>query len=249
MKAILTYHSIDGSNSPISVSPDAFRAHHRWLTGGSMKTALLADLVSRPDDGQNAVAITFDDGVANIRKPIEQLLDAGIRPTVFVVTAHVGRTNAWGGRDAPGIPRLPLLTWDELGDLSLRGVAIEAHSRTHPSLVGLSSMQLEEELGGCSDDLRKHLGVRTTAVAYPYGDLDSAVVTCAAKWFSLGMTTTMALLAASSQPMLLPRLDMYYFRTTRTIETWGSSRFRMYLNWISWRRRLGRVVRTTLSHR
>ena len=76
MRAILTYHSIDESGSPISVSPDAFRAHHRWLTGGSMKTALLADLISGPDDGQHAVAITFDDGVANIRKPIELLLDA-----------------------------------------------------------------------------------------------------------------------------------------------------------------------------
>lgn len=238
MRAILTYHSIDESGSPISVSPEAFRAHHRWLTGGSIQVRSLTDLAKRPDDGQHAVAITFDDGAANIREPIEHLLDAGITPTVFVVTEHVGRTNAWGGRDHPGIPRLPLLTWDELGDLARRGLAIEAHSRTHPSLVALSPTQLDEELGGCSDDLRKHLGIRATAVAYPYGDLNSTVVTSAAKWFSHGVTTEMAPLSPSSQPMLLPRLDMYYYRADRAIESWGSAGFTTRLGWIAWRRRL-----------
>jgi len=238
MRAILTYHSIDETGSPISVSPDAFRAHHRWLTGGSIQTRSLADLATRPDDGHHAVAITFDDGAANIREPIELLLDAGITPTVFVVTNHVGRTNAWGGRDQPAIPRLQLLTWDELGDLSRRGVAIEAHSRTHPSLTALSSTQLDDELGGCSDDLRKHLGVRATAVAYPYGHLNPAVVTCAATWFSHGVTTEMAALSASSQPMLLPRLDMYYYRADRAIESWGKAGFTARLGLIAWRRRL-----------
>ena len=245
MRAILTYHSIDESGSPISVSPEAFKTHHRWLTGGSVQTPSLADLATRPDDGQHGVAITFDDGAANIRKPIELLLDAGITPTVFVVTDHVGRTNAWGGRDHPGIPRLQLLTWDELGDLSRRGVAIEAHSRTHPSLTALSSMQLDDELGGCSEDLRKHLGVRASAVAYPYGDLNSAVVTSAAKWFSHGVTTEMAPLAANSQPMRLPRLDMYYYRASGRIESWGSHGFTTRVSWIAWRRR----IKATLQRR
>ena len=238
MRAILTYHSIAESGSPISVSAEAFRAHHRWLTGGSIQVGSLAELATRADDGQHAVAVTFDDGAANIREPLEILLDAGITATVFVVTEHVGRTNAWGGRDHPAIPRLPLLSWDELGDLSRRGVAIEAHSRTHPSLTGLSSTQLDEELGGCAEDLRKHLGVRATAVAYPYGDLNAAVVTGAAKWFSHGVTTEMAPLSAGSQSMLLPRLDMYYYRADRAIESWGSPGFTTRLGWIAWRRRL-----------
>jgi peptidoglycan/xylan/chitin deacetylase (PgdA/CDA1 family) len=238
MRAILTYHSIDGSGSPISVSSEAFRAHHGWLTGGSVQVRPLADLANRPDDGQHALAITFDDGAANIREPIDRLLGSGITPTVFVVTGHVGLTNAWGGRDHPGIPQLSLLNWDELGELSRRGVAIEAHSRTHPSLIALSPTQLDEELGGCAEDLRKHLGVRATAVAYPYGDLNAAVVTCAANWFSHGLTTEMAPLSSRSQPMLLPRLDMYYYRSDRAIESWGSPGFTARLSWIAWRRRL-----------
>ncbi len=210
-----------------------------------VRNTSLADILGRPDDGQHEVAITFDDGVANIRTPVERLLDAGIKPTVFVVTGHVGRTNDWGGRDQPGIPRLPLLTWDELGDLSRRGVAIEAHSRTHPSLTALSPTQLEEELGGCADDLRKHLGVRSTAVAYPYGDLNSAVVACAAKWFSCGVTTEMRALDAGSQPMLQPRLDMYYYRAPRAMESWGRLSFKARLNLIALRRR----IKATMTRR
>jgi len=184
------------------------------------------------------VAITFDDGAANIKEPIERLLGTGITPTIFVVTGHVGRTNAWGGRDYPGIPRLQLLTWDELGQLSGRGAAIEAHSRTHPSLTGLSPTQLDDELGGCSDDLRQYLGVRASAVAYPYGDVNAEIAARAATWFSYGVTTEMGPLAASSQPMLLPRLDMYYYRDNRAIEAWGSPAFATRLGWIALRRRI-----------
>ena len=238
MRAILTYHSIDDSGSPISVSPDAFEAHSRWLTGGSVRTAPLAALAASVDDGQPGVAITFDDGAANIKEPIERLLDAGLTPTIFVVTGHVGRTNAWGGRDHPGIPRLPLLTWDELGELLRRGAAIQAHSRTHPVLTGLSSTQLDDELGGCADDLGQYLGVRATAVAYPYGDVNAVVVTRAAKWFSQGVTTEMGPLAVGSEPLLLPRIDMYYYRAGRAIESWGTPAFAARLGWIKWRRRL-----------
>src|SRR5690606_37701023 len=60
MRAILTYHSIDESGSPISVSREAFRAHVRWLASGAVKVRPLAELVDARDGG-DAVAITFDD--------------------------------------------------------------------------------------------------------------------------------------------------------------------------------------------
>ena len=34
MRAILTYHSIDDSGSPISIAPADFRRHLDWLTSG-----------------------------------------------------------------------------------------------------------------------------------------------------------------------------------------------------------------------
>ena len=64
MKAILTYHSIDPSGSPISVSPDAFEAHVRWLSTGRVRVVPLEELGQLSAD-VDAVAITFDDGFEN----------------------------------------------------------------------------------------------------------------------------------------------------------------------------------------
>ena len=238
MKAILTYHSIDETGSPISMPSSSFEAHRRWLTSGAVRPQSLDDLLAHAGGGEDAVAVTFDDGFANTKAPIERLLDAGITPTLVVVPGHVGGTNDWGGRDQPGIPRLPLLTWDDLGYLSGRGLRIEAHSRTHPHLTRLSPAQLDDELGGCCEDLDRHLGIRSAHLAYPYGDVNSAVATQAAKWFSHAVTTELAPLAPASTPMMLPRLDMYYYRAPGTIEAWGSSMFGVRLKVLALRRRL-----------
>jgi peptidoglycan/xylan/chitin deacetylase (PgdA/CDA1 family) len=243
MRAILTYHSVDESGSPISVSGAAFEAHRRWLTSGVVRTQAVGELLANPETAQDAVAVTFDDGFLNAKVPIELLLEAGITPTLFVVTRHVGGANDWGGCDQPGIPRLPLMTWDDLGNLSARGLRIEAHSRTHPRLSRLSPAQLDDELGGCCEDLRSRLGVRSTCLAYPYGDVSSAVAARAANWFVYGLTTEMSPLHANRERMLQPRLDMYYYRAPRAMESWGSAGFKVRLNLIALRRRLKAALR------
>src|SRR5579864_2255548 len=96
MRATLTYHSIDDSGSPISVSPTAFDAHLKWLNTGRVRVVSLDEIVTMPDDGQDAVAVTFDDGLLNTRQPVENLLSSGLPVTLFVVSGYVGRTNTWG---------------------------------------------------------------------------------------------------------------------------------------------------------
>ena len=125
MRAILTYHSIDNSGSPVSVTPAAFRQHIEWLASGSTRVLSLGDIVhgSQSDD---AVALTFDDGFENFSTEAWPLLRAHRFPaTLFVVTGQVGRTNAWQGREEPGIPTLPLLGWAALERLAGDG----CHSR------------------------------------------------------------------------------------------------------------------------
>lgn len=238
MKAILTYHSIDESGSPISMPAAAFEGHLQWLVRSGVRPQSVEELMRPSDEHENAVALTFDDGFVSSKRPIELLLEAGITPTLFVVTGHVGGTNAWGGRDQPGIPTLPLMTWDELGHLSERGLRIEAHSRTHPHLSRLSAAQLDDELGGCREDLRRQLGLLSTCFAYPYGDVNSRVADRTANLFASAVTVEMEPLGDDSLPMLLPRLDMYYYRAARAMESWGSSGFKVRLNLISLRRRL-----------
>ena len=51
MRAILTYHTIDDSGSPISVSPAVFQTQVQWLAEGPVRVLSLEDLVSAsPED-------------------------------------------------------------------------------------------------------------------------------------------------------------------------------------------------------
>jgi len=243
MNAVLTYHSIDDSGSPISVRRDAFQSHIRWLASGRVRPVSLDALARGLPGVGDAVAVTFDDGFLNIRDGVRELLSIGVPVTIFAVTGHVGGTNAWGGRDQPGIPTLPLLGWDDLADLRSRGASIEAHTRTHPALRRLSDEEIDAEWRGCRDDLHAQLGVVSRHVAYPYGDVDDRVAarTGQALDGAFGYTTEMQTLGADD-PLRMPRLDMYYFRSQGDTEGWGSASFRRRLSWIRVRRRLRRLL-------
>jgi peptidoglycan/xylan/chitin deacetylase (PgdA/CDA1 family) len=238
MKAILTYHSIDASQSPISISASAFAEHARWFTSGRVRVLSLDDLIAHPPDGPDAVALTFDDGFANIGDAVTSLAAAGVQATVFVVTGEVGATNDWGGRPQTGIPTMPLLGWADLERMAKAGVRLEAHTRTHPHLTRVPADMLDAELAGCREDLRARLGLESHHLAYPYGDVDAAVVTRAGAQYRFGYTTEFRVLRGieAEASLRLPRIDMYYFRSPGAIQGWGSPAFARRLAWIRTRR-------------
>ena len=248
MRAILTYHSIDDSGSVISISPEVFKEHLAWLSQGGIRVLSLPDLLAadsrQPTD---AVAITFDDGFANVRAVARELQGRGLPATVFVVTGHVGGDNAWGGRPAPGIPVLPLMGWADLETLVAHGFEIGAHTHTHPPLSTLSSSAIEDELDRCGDLVRERLGVDPAFLAYPYGSVDARVASVAAKRFAGGVTTEFRALPAHGPVMRIPRIDMYYFRRAGAIARWGAPGFRAWLRWVHVRRALRKAwVRVSL---
>jgi peptidoglycan/xylan/chitin deacetylase (PgdA/CDA1 family) len=243
MKAILTYHSIDTSGSPISVSPDAFARHLEWLTGGAVLPLGLEDLLAHDVDGQDAVAITFDDAFLNTRRPILELLERRVPVTTFVVTDHVGGTNTWGGRAEPGIPTLPVLGWHDLAELLGAGASIGAHTRRHPRLSTLSDALIDDELGGARERLESELGVDARHFAYPYGDVTAAIATRASSIYRFGYTTDFRPLGSREAPMLLPRFDMYYFQAPGALDAWGQPAFHRRTRWI----RARRTMRSLLS--
>ena len=233
LRAVLTYHSLDDSGSPISVEPASFAAHARWLASSSVRVVALETLVREVrggDDAGDAVALTFDDGFANFGEHAAPLLtELGLPATVFVVSAHAGRTNAWGGTPDDGIPTLPLLDWQALGRLSECGITLGGHTRTHARLDALSGAALEDEIAGGAEDMVAQLGRRPTAFAYPYGATSRDAARCVGRHFAVGVTTQFLPLGAGDDAVLLPRLDAYYFRRPDGLRHWGSVRFRAYL--------------------
>ena len=240
MRAILTYHSIDPSGSPVSVSHEAFGRQVAWLAGERVRVVPLLELLALPDDA-DAVALTFDDGLVSVATEAAPLLQAhGFSATVFVVSRQVGGNNRWGGGNAPGIPVFPLLGWDALGRLLEQGFEIGAHSRHHPRLTACSDAELFDELEGAAEDIAGRLGRRPTTFAYPYGDIDARVAAAAVAVYDLACTAEFRPLGAADPRERLPRLDAYYFRRGNRLAQWGTPAFWGY---VAWRRALRAVHR------
>jgi peptidoglycan/xylan/chitin deacetylase (PgdA/CDA1 family) len=244
MKAILTYHSLDTSGSPISVTPDAFARHVRWLASGAARVIPLSEIATHAGD-EDVVAITFDDAIDNFASVAVPLLTEHALPvTVFVVSGHAGGTNAWSHGADVGIPRFQLLGWDSLGRLRERGVTLGAHTRSHPHLTQQDAAELVDEIAGCADDIERFTGFRPTTFAYPYGSVNAAVANGTRRHYECACTTRLAMVTATDDPMWLPRLDAFYFQKPGTLESWGSPRFRAYVGARAFARRVRSGLRS-----
>jgi peptidoglycan/xylan/chitin deacetylase (PgdA/CDA1 family) len=158
---ILTYHSVGARDHEMNVAPDAFRAQMEWLAA-SQEVITLADAA----DAAPGVAVTFDDGYRdNLVNAVPILREFGIPATVFVVAGRVGQL--LDHDTDPDTSRL--MSWDELRELASFGVRVGAHSLTHRRLALLDERTQHDEIAGCADLLRQHLGKGIDAFAYPFG--------------------------------------------------------------------------------
>ena len=243
MRAILTYHSIDSSGSPISLSEESFRGHIRFFGSGRVQVVPLADLAAMPDE-IDAVALTFDDGFLNFTSAVMPALShLGFPATVFVVSDAVGTTNAWRGHETNGIPTLPLMGWSDVQRVRDAGVEVGAHTRTHADLTRLSPAQVEEEAEGSAARVLEEIGERPRRFAYPYGYVNDAVAGVARRLFEHSVTTEFRPVELGDDAALLPRLDAWYFQDPSRLEEWGSPAFRRWL----WMRAQGRRVRAMVG--
>ncbi|HSJ08540.1 MAG TPA: polysaccharide deacetylase family protein [Longimicrobiales bacterium] len=243
MRAILTYHSIDDSGSPISLPEDVFRRHVEWLAGAGPRVVSIEDLLALPGT-EPAVAITFDDAFVNFADTAWPVLrDHALPVTLYIPTAHAGRTNAWGGHAEPGIPELPILDWNRLARLMEEGVVPGSHTRTHPRLARLPANAVQDELESSAREISSKLGMRPAGLAYPYGSCSAAVAATAARLFDHACTVDLRPLGARENRHMLPRLDMHYFRRHGMLESWGRSSLKLYLR----ARAGGRRCRTALN--
>jgi len=86
--------------------------------------------------------------------------------------ALVDRLVAELGPEPAGLPGV--LGWEALRELAAEGVALAAHSRTHPLLNRLDPERLPDEIAGSMADLREHTGADTPAFVYPGGGVSAA---------------------------------------------------------------------------
>jgi peptidoglycan/xylan/chitin deacetylase (PgdA/CDA1 family) len=237
---ILTYHSLDSSGSVISIRPGVFRDQMEYLAEAGARVTPLQAVCTTP----GAIALTFDDGFRNFFEHAFPVLQRFRFPaTVFVVSGYCGGQNNWPSQPKNnGISSAELLRWSEVEELARAGIEIGAHTVTHPRMSLLSPQETEEELLRSRAAIEDRIGRPVRSFAYPYGESTPGVRAAVARHFDLACGTRLAYLSSASDPVDLPRIDMYYLQKPFWFEGLQSTRGSAYLG----ARGLLRALRQTL---
>jgi peptidoglycan/xylan/chitin deacetylase (PgdA/CDA1 family) len=244
---ILTYHSLDESNSVTSVSPRFFRKHMHSLAQRGFLGISLSDLMDGWDGvgklPARPVVLTFDDGFANLIEHATPLLsELGFRATIFVVSGRCGQTNDWPN-DGSRIPRLPLLSWKELAQMVAAGFEVGAHSVTHRPLTKITQAEAEQEIVESKTTIEDRLGMPVKTFAYPFGLFSRRHCDTVRQHFRGAVSAQLGRAKPTDDRHQLPRLDVYYLRRPALFQFFETPPGHVYLGLRGLARRIRGVFR------
>ena len=230
---ILTYHSIDDSGSVISTPCRQFRDQMQFLRDRQFNIVSLKQLVTLILNKQplpdKTVAITFDDGFANLYSVAYPILrSCGFTATIFLVPGYCGKNNQWPGQPE-GIPTLDLLDWERIREMNDDGFDFGAHTMEHADLSTLPTERAREEIVSSKLIIQEHLGKSVEFFAYPYGTKNKEIEAMVRMNFHGACGTNLGFTNMNSNIYELPRIDMFYFSTNMLFKLVGSYRFSCFI--------------------
>jgi peptidoglycan/xylan/chitin deacetylase (PgdA/CDA1 family) len=172
---ILQYHHV-ATDTPrtTSVTPAEFRQQMQHLKDLGYQVVsldtIIDGLVRNQPLADNAVAITFDDGFANVFTNARPILKEFNYPyTMFLGPALIDRREG------------PVLSWQQIQTMQQEGAIIANHSSYHHRLAvpnkGESKAQWRQRVKTdillAQQQLEEKLGQQRKWLAYPYGDFSA----------------------------------------------------------------------------
>ena len=173
---ILMYHYIsvppadaDVYRRDLSVTPQSFETHLRYLASAGFETITLNDLLYALAQGralpEKPVILTFDDGYRdNFTEAFPLLEKYGMTGHFFVITDFVNQE------------RQGYMRWPDIEEMAAAGQQIGSHSRDHPDLRGKSLDYLVWQALGSIEAIEEHLGYHPRWIAYPSGSYDDQTI-------------------------------------------------------------------------
>ena len=201
---VLYYHGIKDSER------HEFRRQMEYL---KRKYTVLkpTELVELPAGcGQRAVAITFDDALANVvENVIPVLREFGLSAGIFVPTGQIGKTVSWDTPLYYPDKDEPLMKWADITALDAKGFQFFSHTVSHCNLTALDPGQLRYELLESRLTLEKMLGHKVDVISYPYGAYNSRVCQYAREvGYRYGFTITLECIKNGADRMQLGRFGV-----------------------------------------
>lgn len=203
--AILLYHHVSSSTpASTSISPEAFKSHMEYLDAHHTVVSL-QDVVSAIQHNttlpENAVAITFDDGYANILDNAHPILaDLGFPYTVFINPDEIGV----GPKQ---------LTWEQVIAMHNDGVVFANHTLDHLHMLnGEQAMgerawleKVWQNVESAEKKIEDKLDVSLKYLAYPFGEYNTALANKLKAEGYIGFGQHSGAVGPSSDMQALPR--------------------------------------------
>jgi len=175
---IITYHSIDNSNSYLSISPQIFFLQMAHLKEQGWNTITIPQLLRYKFTTklpEKSVVLTFDDGLQNFYKAAWPILSQfGFTATVFIPTNYIGE-KAWWYSDYDLEP-LTILTWDQMKELDSHGIDIQSHGCSHnePNSFDIDDMRYEAQQS--KTILEQGLSKSIKIFCFPFGQTPPTMI-------------------------------------------------------------------------
>ena len=176
---VLMYHKVGPRPAGVVrrglyVSPGLFARQLAELSAAGFGTASLEEALEAGDNREKRVALTFDDGFANVLDhALAPLAQNRFRGLLFLVPGLLGGWNEW---DLPaGEAREKLMDAAQVRHWIASGHGIGAHSMTHPDLTKIPAARAREEISASRKILEDTFGVPVEHFCYPYGHSNEAV--------------------------------------------------------------------------
>jgi peptidoglycan/xylan/chitin deacetylase (PgdA/CDA1 family) len=172
------YHGVSRQSSrrfrKFVVAPEQFEAQMEYLDASGCRACSVSELADsraagRTDDnGPRLVGLTFDDAFRELLPhAVPVLRRLGFAATIYVPTAYIDRSSRWLQSFDEG--ERPVLSSDELRDLSAGNVECGAHSHTHVALDSVSPEAARSEIEVSKHVLEEAIGREVRSFAYPFG--------------------------------------------------------------------------------
>jgi len=160
--------------------------------------------------------ITFDDAYQHLLNVLPPLMERfRFRPLVFVPTSLIGRSNRWDYSHA--LQPMPHLNRASIRQLAELGVRFGSHGHSHSDLTAVDPDRLNNELLFSKATLEDLLGRKVTAVSYPFGRCNEAVLRKAAETgYEDGYT--MRFPAPGDHRLAQGRVAIYGYDTPLTVQ-------------------------------
>lgn len=203
---IISYHSINNENCPISLSLEEFEKQLVFFKKNNFNSIHFNEI---KNTSSKKFIITFDDGYKDlITNALPLLKKYDFKATCLIISNLIGKRNIWD-EFKENIKDKELMNLSDINYWLKNGMKIGSHSKNHKKLTKLDENEKIDEIINSKNELESLTGSAIDSFCYPYGLYNENIVNIVKEKYDFAFTTNRARFNTNKHnKYLLPRIDM-----------------------------------------